>query len=118
MRYIILVLVNTPVIMLALINLLTQYKTHKISKPHFRHQIILWIVILIVLIGSFPLYNYVVGQPLFDSSELSSFDIVEITVIIFLIYIANRQRQRIDRNDKLIRDLHREVSIRLSLLKK
>lgn len=117
MRYIILVLVNIPIIMLALVNLLTQYKIRKISKSRFNHQIILWMAIFIVLIVSFPFYNYIVAKPIFDSNELSSFDIVETTMIIFLIYVANHQRQSIDQNEKLIRDLHREISIRLSSLK-
>jgi hypothetical protein len=118
MRYITLVLLNIPIIMLALMNILTQYKTKKVSKARFRHQIILWVIILILLIGSFPFYNFLANKQIFDSSELSLFDIAQTTVIIFLIYAANHQRQRIDQNEKLIRDLHREISIKLSSFNK
>lgn len=114
MRYLILVLLNLPVIFLALINILTQYKLRKVSRGRFRHQIIAWVTILVVLIGSFPLYNYAIDRPLFDASSLSAFDIVETTAIIFLFYVVNNQRQHIERTERLARDLHQELSIRLS----
>ena len=114
MRYLILVLLNVPIILAELINLITQYKLRKVSVTRFRHQLIIWMVIMVVLIGSFPLYNISIGHPPLDSSELSLFDILQTTAIILLFYIANNQRQRIDQNERRLRDLHQELSIRLS----
>ena len=114
MRYLILVLLNLPVIFLAFINIITQYKLKKVSKSRFRHQILAWLTILAVLICSFPLYNYATDKPLLDASSLSSFDIVQTTAIIFLFYVINNQRQHIERTERLTRDLHQEISIRLS----
>jgi len=114
MRYVLLVLLNLPLILLALINIITQYKMRKVSKSRFRQQIALWLVILIVLVGSFPLYNHLTGSPVFDSSELSLFDIAETTALIFLFYTINHQRQRIERTERTVRDLHQELSIRLA----
>lgn len=114
MRYIILVILNLPLILLALVNIVTQYKLGRASKARFRHQIILWISILIVLAGSFPFYNYLSGNPPLDSSELSLFDIVQTTALVFLFYIVNRQRQQIEQVDDTSRRLHQELSIRLS----
>ncbi len=114
MRYILLVLLNVPIILLALVNILTQFKIKKISSERFRFQIILWVVILIVLISSFPAYNYINGKQLLDSSELSSFDIIQTTAIIYMIYIMNNHRQKIEQNERLVRELHQEISIRLS----
>ena len=102
MRYLVLVLLNVPIILAALINIVTQYKLRKVSPARFRHQLIIWLVLMIVLIGSFPLYNISIGHPPLDSSELSLFDIV------------NNQRQRIDQNERRLRDLHQELSIKLS----
>jgi hypothetical protein len=115
MRYIILVLLNLPVILLALVNIITQYKIRKVSKARFRHQIILWLVILVVLVCSFPLYNYLVNKPLFDSSALSLFDIVQTAALVFMFYVVNRQRQQIEQNEQMLHDLHREISIKLAL---
>lgn len=74
----------------------------------------LWLLILIVLVGSFPVYNYLSGRPPLDSHELSLFDIVQTTAIVFLFYIANSQRQKMEWNERILRDLHQELSIRLS----
>lgn len=114
MRYIVLVLLNLPIILLALVNIVTQHKLRRVSKARFRHQIVLWVVILVVLICSFPLYNQLNGRPLLDSKELSAFDIVQTTALVFLVYVVNHQRQQIERTERLVRDLHQEVSIRLS----
>lgn len=114
MRYLILVLLNLPVIFLAFLNILTQYKLKTISKARFRRQILLWLAILVVLIGSFPAYNMLTSKSLFDSNELTLFDIFQTTAIIYLIYIINHQRQKIEKSEKFVRDLHQELSIRLS----
>lgn len=114
MRYIVLVLLNLPVILLALVNVITQYKTRKANKTRFRHQVIMWLVILVVLVGSFPLYNHLAGKAIFDSSELSLFDIAQTTALIFLFYVINYQRQHIEHTERTIRELHRELSIKLS----
>ena len=114
MRYIILVLLNTPIILLALVNIVTQYKLKKASRGRFRHQFILWLVVLILLIGSFPVYNILTGNQPLDSDELSLFDIVQTTAIVFLFYVINNQRQRLDQTEKRLKDLHQELSIRLS----
>ena len=114
MRYVILVLLNIPIILLALVNIITQYKTRKMSVRRFRQQIILWLVILVVLVGSFPAYNHMNGKYILDSSELSLFDIIQTTAIVYLIYIINNHRRKLEQNERLIRELHQEISIKLS----
>jgi len=114
MRYAVLVILNIPIILLALFNIFTQYKLRNITKQRLQHQFTLWVLVFIVLVCSFPLYNYVSGKPLLDSAELSLFDIVQTTAIITIFYIINSQRQKIERTEKTIRDLHQELSIKLS----
>lgn len=114
MRYIVLVILNLPIILLALTNIVTQYKLGKVSKNRLSHQLIIWLIILVVLISSFPIYNTLVGKPPLDSSELSIFDILQVTGIILLFYIANNQRLRQDQTEKRLKELHQELSIKLS----
>lgn len=114
MRYFALVLLNVPIILLALVNIITQYKLHKITVTRLRHQVVMWLVVMAVLLSCFPLYNISIGHSPFDSSELSLFDIVQTTAIVLLFYIVNTQRQRIDQNERRVRDLHQELSIKLS----
>ena len=114
MRYIILLLLNLPIILLALINFITKYKTSKITKERFKFQVALWVIILVILVASFPIYNILSGNHPLESSDLSFFDIIQTTAIIFLVYIANSQRKRIESADKRLRDLHQELSIKIS----
>lgn len=114
MRYIILLLLNVPIIAAALLNLVTRYKLRRITKRRFKIQMLLWAVLLVVLVFSFPAYNYLTGKPILDSHELSLFDIFQTTAIIFLLYVLNNMRQKMEWNEKTLRDLHQELSIRLS----
>lgn len=114
MRYLVLVLLNTPIVLLALLNIVTRYKMRKIAARRFHRQLLLWLVILTVLISSFPLYNYLHGRELLDSTDLSAFDIVETTVIIGMFYILNNMRQKSEETERRLRDLHQELSIKLS----
>jgi len=114
MRYIILLLLCAPLILLALLNLVTIYKLGKISKQKFIGQITFWSILLIFLVGSFPLYNYINERPVLDSHELSLFDIAQTTVIIFMLYAFNTLRRKIDDTERRLRDLHQEISIILS----
>jgi hypothetical protein len=114
MRYLLLLLLNLPVILLALVNIITQYKLRHIARRRFWRQVFLWAGILAVLTGSFPIYNLLVGRPPLDSAELSSFDIIQTTAVIALIYVANHQRQKIEKTERMLRDLHQELSIILS----
>lgn len=114
MRYLVLVLLNLPIVVSALVNIITQYKLGRVSTSRFKHQIIIWITILVVLVGSFPLFNMATGRSPLDSHELSLFDIVQTTAIVFLFYAFNSQRQRSDQAERRVRNLHQELSIRLS----
>ena len=114
MRYLLLIILNSPVILLAITNLFTRYKLGRISKQRFRMQMFLWLVVLIVLIGSFPVYNILSSKPTLASSGLSMFDIIQTTAIILLFYVANTQRQKIEWTERTLRDLHQELSIKLS----
>ena len=84
------------------------------SKKRFQTQLLLWVGISFVLAASFPVYNLLMGRPLLGSDQLSLFDIVQTTALIYLIYTINNQRQKIDRAEKLLKDFHSSVSIELS----
>ncbi len=114
MRYVLLVALNIPIILLAFINLITQYKLKKIDKTRFKRQITIWSAILALLIFSFPLYNASIGYPLLASDMLNLFDVFQTTAIIYILYFLNNQHRKIEQNEHLIRDLHQELSIKLS----
>lgn len=114
MRYLILILVNLPIVLLAIVNIITKYKTHKITFRRFRIQVLFWVGLLVCIVISFPLYNYLLGNRVFSSDSLTILDIVQTTAIIYLIYVVTSLRQSIEQSEKRLRDLHQELSIKLS----
>ena len=102
--------------MAALLNQLVRYKMNKISRSRFLKQLLLWLCILLVLICSFPVYNMLINRPIFDSIDLSAFDIVQTTAIVFLFYVINNQRQKNEQLERRVRDLHQELSIKLAAI--
>ncbi len=114
MRYLLLIALNIPLVLLAFVNMFTQYKMKKISSQRFIRQLLLWAIILLVIVGSFPAYNLWTGREIFESNDLSTFDIVQTTVIVLLVYILFNQRRKIETTERRLRDLHQEISIKLS----
>lgn len=114
MRYLILVIINLPIVFLAFLNIITQYKMKRIDKERFIRQTLLWLIISLVLILAFPIYNLANGRAIFSSVELSFFDIAEITSIVFLFYTVNNQIRKLNNIERRLRDLHQEMSIILS----
>lgn len=114
MRYIILILLNLPIVFLAFLNIITQYKLKKIAKQRFTRQLFMWLLISLVVIFAFPVYNLLAGKIIFSSTDLSLFDIAEITSIIFIFYIVNNQIRKLNASERRLRELHQELSIILS----
>lgn len=114
MRYIILILLNLPIVFLAFLNIITQYKLKKITKQRFTRQLFMWLLISLVVIFAFPVYNLLAGKIIFSSTDLSLFDIAEITSIIFIFYIVNNQIRKLNASERRLRELHQELSIILS----
>lgn len=113
-RYFLLLLFTLPFIFAAIINLITQYKLSKISRKRFTIWIIIWTSILFGLILVEPTYNWLFANKLTVSEPLSIFDVVQITAIVMLFYIVNRIRQKVEVLERRLRDLHQEISIKLS----
>ena len=113
-RYLLLFLLNIPFILMAILGQITQYKLRRSSKRRLYVQIALWLLIAIGLLTAEPLYNWLFSNGLTQTESLSLFDVVQITAIIILFYVANRSRVKLDILERRMHDLHRELSIRLS----
>lgn len=89
----------------------------RISSTRFWTQVILWLVILAGLIMAEPLYTWLFTNDLTDTEPLSLFDVIQITAIVIIFYIANRTRAKLERLEKRLQDLHQEISIQGSEIK-
>lgn len=112
-RYTLLFLLNLPFIIAGLLNSLVVFKTGKISRRRFFLQLSLWIVIIIGLAAAKPLYEWLFSNNLTASEPLSIFDVIQITAIVIVFYIANRSMAKVSVLEKRVQDLHQEISIRL-----
>lgn len=117
-RYLILLLLNLPFISISILSAITQYKLGRSSKRRAVIQILAWAVILVGLVSAEYIYNWLFSNNLTQTESLSLFDVLQITAIVFLLYFANRLRTKVDYVENRLRDIHQEISIRLSTEKK
>lgn len=113
-RYILLLLLNMPLIIAGILSAAVSYKLGKTTKRRFIFRVVLWLLIFIGLLLSEDIYNYLFTNNLTDTEPLSLFDVVQITAIVFLFYLTTRARMRIDEIERRLHDLHQELSIKLS----
>jgi hypothetical protein len=113
-RYTILLILNAPFVLAGFVNALVNFKLSRISKRHFVMQWALWLVVLAGLAGARPIYEFLFSNNLTVSEPLSLFDVIQITGIIIVIFMANRSRTKLDMLERRVQDLHQELSIRLS----
>lgn len=113
-RYLLLLLLNLPFIIAAIIGTVTQFKLKNISKRRLILQILLWSIVLIGLIAAEPIYQFLFSNNLTETEPLSLFDVIQITAIVVLFYIAMRTINRVEIAEERLRKLHEKLSIELS----
>lgn len=113
-RYLILIILNAPLILIGMINTIVGYKLKHMSKRRFMLGILFWLILFTGLIAVRPVYSFLFSNNLTKTEPLSLFDVIQITGIIFTLLIANRAYGRVDLLERRVHDLHQELSIRLS----
>jgi len=116
-RYLLLIILNIPFVLMGIISSITQYKLSRISSKNFVIHIFFWFFIILSLVIAEPLYNKLYSAGLTNTESLSLFDVIQITAIIFLLYGINRARIKLKLLDRKVQDLHQEISIILSTKK-
>ncbi|MCA9343219.1 hypothetical protein KC950_04380 [Candidatus Saccharibacteria bacterium] len=113
-RYLILVLLNLPLIITAIVGAFVSYKLNNTSKRRLIIKTIFWVVILLCLVFAQNIYTYLYNEGLTQTEPLSLFDVLQITGIIYIFYVVNRLFVKVDVLEKRVQDLHQELSIILS----
>lgn len=113
-RYLVLVILNLPLVGLALLNALVDFKMGKLPKRSFLRQIIIWSFILAGLASAKFIYEFLFNNHLTQTEPLSLFDVIQVTGIILVLFMANRTRLKLDALERRLQDLHQELSIKLS----
>lgn len=113
-RYLLLLLLTAPFILLAILETITRYKLGRLGKKRLIIQTIMWSLILVGLASAESIYTWLFQNRLTQTEPLSLFDVIQITAIVIVFYMANRSRAKIEILEKRLQDLHQELSIRLS----
>ena len=113
-RYLILVLLNAPLVLVAILNAMVSYKLKHISKKRLFLKLSFWISTFIVLILIEPIYNFLYSEGLTQTEALSLFDVILITASMFMFFLINKLYVKVDVNERRLNDLHQEISIRTS----
>ena len=113
-RYLILIILNTPIIIAGLLNTLVDFKTKKYSKKKFVIQVSIWLIIFVSIASTKFIYDQLFSNHLTTTEPLSLFDVIEITGIILVLFMGNRSRNKLEALEKKINNLHQELSITLS----
>lgn len=116
-RYLLLFLLNLPFIIASMLNATVAYKMNRISKRTYFLRMGLWTFVLAGLALAYPIYNFLFTRELTESEPLSLFDVVQITALVGVFYIASRTRSKLDILERRLSDLHQEISIILSTKK-
>lgn len=95
-------------------NTVVGYKLGHMGRRRFFFGLAFWLIILASLIFVKPIYEYLFSNNLTETEPLSLFDVVQITGIIFTLFIANRAYGKVDLLERKVQDLHQELSIKLS----
>lgn len=113
-RYLLLLLLNTPFIALSILGAITRYKLHRSTKIRLLVQLLTWSLIFIGLASMEFVYSWLFENKMTQTEPLSLFDVIQMTAIVIVFYIANRSRSKVDTLERRVQDLHQELSIILS----
>ena len=113
-RYLILVLLNVPLIITAILNAFVSYKMKHISKKRLIIKCVFWTSLVFGLIFVEPFYTWLYSEGLTQTEALSLFDVLLITSALLMFFLINKLYVKVDVLERRTRDLHQELSIKLS----
>lgn len=103
-----------PLILAALLSALVDFKMGKYSRKKYIGQTVIWLIVFGGLASAQPIYNFLFSNQLTRTEPLSLFDVIQITGIILVLFIANRSRIKLEALERRVQDLHQELSIQLA----
>lgn len=113
-RYLILVILNTPLILAAIVNAVVSYNLKHLSFRRLVFKVSFWTTVFVGLVFAESIYNFLYTGGLTQTEPLSLFDVVQMTGVILVFYLVNRLYVKVDVLEKRVQDLHQELSIRLT----
>ena len=113
-KYLIIVLLNMPVIVMGILWSTVSYKTKKMSRKRFVTEVAVWLAIGTSLILIEPIYNSLIRNGLTDSPPLSLIDVIILTLLVLCLFLIERLQEKITLLNKKFSLLHEEIVIQNS----
>jgi len=113
-KYLIIILLNMPVILIGILWSTVSYKTKKMSKKRFATEVVVWLLIGTSLMLIEPIYNSLIRNGLTDSPPLSLVDVIILTVLVLCLFLIERLQEKITLLNKKFSLLHEEMVIQNS----
>ncbi|MCB0538107.1 MAG: DUF2304 family protein [Bacteroidetes bacterium] len=113
-KYTLLLILNLPIALMGLLAVLEQYHKKRIGKISLILKTMFWLSVIIGLLFSDTLYEYLVANSLTDSTPLSIMDVVLITGLNVSLVMHSSQFIKLDNLERQINELHEILSIKLS----
>ena len=112
-KYLLLVLVNAPIVLIGIVRAITRYKTKpaRISKSKCVIEVIFWLSIWVALSLIEPLYNTLIRHNLTDSPPMSIFDVVLLTLLIFCLLLIVETNEELTALKKMTSRMHEQMAI-------
>lgn len=113
-RYLILVLLNLPIVLSGILDSLVNFKTRKISRRKFIVQFLFFLIAILLISLTKFIYDILFSNKLTNTEPLSLFDVIQLTTINYLFLLTFRIRNKISILDKKLSTLHKELSLKNS----
>jgi hypothetical protein len=110
-KYNILIALCLPILILFLIRIYDSYKRKKLSKRGAIILFVFWSFLAIGIIFNKQFFIYLENSRLIESTPLSLYDTVQITAIIFLIYLVFRQGFKIEDLKTKVTRLNQSIAL-------
>lgn len=112
-KYLLLVLINTPIVLVGIVRAITRYKTKpaRISKNKAIYEVVFWLSIGVALSFAQPIYNALVRYNLTDSTPMSLFDVAVLTLFVFALLLIVETNEELTSLKKTVSRLHEKLAI-------
>jgi hypothetical protein len=110
-KYALLVLINSPLIVSAVLMAVTSYKTGRSTRRRCTVLVVFWLLVGIGMLFVEPAYNSLVRANLTESPPLSVFDIILLTALIFLMLLLVQLYDKLTNLSRKVSRMHEGIAI-------
>jgi hypothetical protein len=110
-KYALLILINSPLIVFAVLMAVTSYKTGRSTRRRCTVLVVFWLLVGTGMLFVEPAYNFLVRANLTESPPLSVFDIILLAALIFLMLIMVQLYDKLNNLSRKVSRMHESIAI-------